>query len=435
MDSYQYRWAAWPGSLLLFLMLVAPMIAELLVFKIALLGVVLLTIVIVTLATGRLALHPSICLWTYSLSAVGFFFIMEGLWKGIPGATEVVQLYVVWPIIYMLLIAGIRNEAIILGLTRTVIFSTICVAIYSIGYTLAKTHVLPNNGTVDFLFSDHGSQETLFVENEGFIRMQYPGLASLIFVVPFSFAALVVFRSSRFWTWTALILGLGSVLLSGRRALFLVTMTAPLLTLLFVCFQPVITRHASVKSLVRITLVGVFAIGVLLSCLSSMSGLNFDAMVEGFTAGFRFTPTETDTGASYRREQFHALLSSWMQNPILGSGYGAPAQGSIRSGKNTWNYELTYMALLHQTGILGVTAYGAAIVWVYWMGAKIIRSGGTLSALMVACLVGMSSMLVANATNPYFGTFERYWAIFLPIGLINWWLVKRSEVDLQRHTA
>ena len=113
-----------------------------------------------------------------------------------------------------------------------------------------------------------------------------------------------------------------------------------------------------------------------------------------------------------------------MASPILGAGHGAPAFGSIRSEERPWLYELYYLALLYQTGLVGFTAYAAGIFWIYWMGVRVIRAGGQLSALMVACLVGMSSFLIANATNPYLAGLDGMWAIFLPLALINFWLLR-----------
>jgi len=140
--------------------------------------------------------------------------------------------------------------------------------------------------------------------------------------------------------------------------------------------------------------------------------------------GFNFSPTAEDIGTTERRTQFHALLQGWMENPLLGAGYGAPAYGSIRDDLAPYNYELTYMQLLYQTGLVGFAAYSAGVCWIYWMGVRVIRAGGYLSGLMLACLVGMSSFLIGNATNPYFGSFETYWAIFLPLTVINLWLLR-----------
>jgi len=46
------------------------------------------------------------------------------------------------------------------------------------------------------------------------------------------------------------------------------------------------------------------------------------------------------------------------------------------SDQRPWLYELYYLALLYQTGLVGFTAYAAGIFWIYWMGVRVIRAEG-----------------------------------------------------------
>jgi hypothetical protein len=427
------RWIPLPAYGLIFLMSVFPLVPSLLNIKVMLLVVVIVSIVILTLATGRTGLHPTTAVWIYFMSALGFLFVLKGFVAGLTGAAQEIQIYVIWPVIYGLLLAGIRSDKVLFGLVGTILLATSCVGLYSIAYSLAAVHAIPNAGLLDFIIVD--SERQLFASADGFIRMAYPGLNSLVFLVPFSFAALVTynhrvwrgFRFRRFSLWAAVLLGPTSVLLSGRRALYLVTLAAPFFTLFFLSFQPKAEREANRRALLRVIALGMFVAVLSIACLQSVLGLNMAAVAKGFVTAFTFTPTTADKGAAYRREQFYALLSGWTEYPVFGSGYGAPASGSVRSQSDPYKYELTYMAMLYQTGLLGVIGYTAGICWIYGMGLRLIRRGGNLSAVMVASLVGLSSILVANATNPYFGSFERMWPIFVPIAVINYSLLRSSE--------
>jgi hypothetical protein len=429
-------WATLPAYALVFLLVVFPMIPALLPAKALLLAVILAAVAVATLATGHSGIHPTVALWTLSLSLLGFLFVLEGFFTGAPGAGKTVGVYVIWPIIYVLMIAGVRNKRILSGLIGTFIISTIFIGIYSIVYLLIQTNVLPESRYFDLISFDWDAQA--FGLDEGYYSMQYPGLNSLPFLIPFSLAALITCPRHiegavplhRVGLWVAVLLGLASVALSGRRALFLVTLTTPALTLLFVRFQPIVQRRSTWKALVRVTACVVLAVVILLFCLNASYGIGFTGLTDRLSIGFDFSPTTADQGANERRRQFHALLAGWMENPILGAGHGSPAYGSIRSEKSPWSYELYYMALLYQTGLFGITAYAAGIFWIYWVGVRVIRSGGYLSGLMVACLVGMSSILIANATNPYLDGFDAMWAIFFPLALINFWLVRRAAPRL-----
>jgi hypothetical protein len=426
------NWVTLPGYALVFLLVVFPMIPALLPAKAFFLAVILAAVAVAALTTGNSGLHATVALWTISLSFLGYLFVLEGFFSGAPGAGKVVGVYVIWPIIYVLMIAGVRNERILWGLIRTFVIATIFIGIYSVVYLLIQTNVLPESKYFDLISFDWDAQA--FGLGEGYYSMQYPGLNSLPFLIPFSLAALITFprRSEgaapvlRVGLWVAVLLGLVSVALSGRRALFLVTLTAPALTLLFLCFQPTGQRRLAWKTLVRVTACVVLAVVILLFCLNASYGIGFSGLADRLSAGFDFSPTSEDHGAIERRVQFHALLAGWKENPILGAGHGSPAYGSIRSEKSPWSYELYYMALLYQIGLIGIIAYAAGIFWIYWIGVQVIRSGGYLSALMVACLVGMSSILIANATNPYLDGFDAMWAIFFPIMLINFWLLRRG---------
>jgi hypothetical protein len=427
-------WVTFPVYLLVFLMLVFPMVFELSRIKLFLFVVILGTVGVAVLRSSRLYLHPALVVWTLSLSALSFLFVLEGFFKGAPvaGTIRQTQVYVVWPMIYLLVIAGARSKRILFGLMWTIAISTICVPIYALVYTLIQTNVLPENRYFDlisFNLKDH-----TFGLDDGFVAMDYPGINSLPFLVPFSMALASclsrvtgVPRLFRVSLWTGSLLSLGAVLLSGRRAFYLVALGAPFLTLLFQSFQPIQERRRSRTALIRVAIGGVLALVIAVVALNASYGVSLAGLENRLAVGFDFSPTTEDHGATERRIQYHALLAGWMESPLFGAGHGAPAFGSIRSQESPWSYELYYMALLYQTGLVGFVAYTAGIMWIYWNGVQVIRSGGYLSALMVACLVGMSFYLAATATNPYLARYDAMWVIFLPLALINHWHLRSSE--------
>ena len=83
--------------------------------------------------------------------------------------------------------------------------------------------------------------------------------------------------------------------------------------------------------------------------------------------------------------------------------------------------------LLFHTGVLGFGAYVSGVIWIYWMGVRMIRSGDRIGLYMLPVLVGMSCFLIANATNPYLEKFDYLLVVFLPIALINFWLLARNK--------
>jgi hypothetical protein len=427
---------AMPAYVLVFLLAAFPMVPALSLLKEGLFVVLLLTVGGIALLTGRLRLHPAVLGWTFFLSALSFFFVMRGFFAGAVGAHQTASIYVIWPLVYGFVIAGVLNKRILMGLASVMVASTIFLAIYSQFYLLTKARLLPGERVLELL--SFGWKPERFQLGEGYIFMQYPGLNSLPFLVPFALAALIVFLPhaqsrpplKRMWLWMAALLGILAVPMTGRRALFLVTLTAPVLTLVFISFQPSQQRRLSRKALFRVTGWGVLAAVAAVGCLRLTYGFDFSSLGQRFSAGFTFRAGTGDKGAAYRREQFHALLDGWTESPLLGAGHGASAYGSIRSKTAPWEYELYYLALLYQTGIVGFAAYGAGVFWIYWMGVRIIRAGGDLSALSVACLVGLSSFLIANATNPYLPGLDGILMIFFPLALINFWMARSANTPL-----
>jgi len=55
------------------------------------------------------------------------------------------------------------------------------------------------------------------------------------------------------------------------------------------------------------------------------------------------------------------------------------------------------------------------------------RSGHWLGIYMLPVLAGTSCFLIANATNPYLAKFDYIWVIFLPVALINIWLLDSKQ--------
>ena len=99
-----------------------------------------------------------------------------------------------------------------------------------------------------------------------------------------------------------------------------------------------------------------------------------------------------------------------------------------------WAYELTYLALLYHTGIVGFVAYSAGLFWTFLKSRQIARTGWPQAPYLVATLVGTASFVLANATNPYLEKYDSIWVLFLPIAFINVWLIetRRSKAKAAR---
>ncbi len=212
------------------------------------------------------------------------------------------------------------------------------------------------------------------------------------------------------------------MLLSGRRALLVLLLLAPALALFYRSWLTPRRKRDSRRMITRALLGAVVLAVVLGAAITAVGGIAPGGFGEMVSTGFQFN---TDPVAMSRRDQFAALINGWKEQPFFGSGHGMPARGVIRSIETPWSYELSYVALLFHTGLVGAVAYAGGVVWMGVMAYAIARRGWSEAPSMVATLVGTSSFLVANATNPYLEKYDYLWVLFLPIAFVNSYLVQR----------
>ena len=94
----------WTGYALFFLMVFVPTSYQGL--KAVLLAVVLAGICAGVAGRGRLPLDQRLLLMSVAFAGVGAFFVLRGLALGAPGALNMFNVYVTWPLVFTVLVAG-----------------------------------------------------------------------------------------------------------------------------------------------------------------------------------------------------------------------------------------------------------------------------------------------------------------------------------------
>lgn len=379
------------------------------------------------LIRGRLLLDRRIALAALAYAATGVLYVLLGYFNDAPGALGMFNVYVTWPLVYTVLVAGTATPGVLRGLVRVVVWASVAVSIYSIVYVLWEAGYWP--GALYYAF-DQG-QAIGF--HGAYVEFNLFSTSTLLFTMPFLAGALFVFPAHdapvrRSTLWGALALNLITVLLTGRRALFVLVPLAPALALIYRSWLTP-ARKRDTRRLLQRGAVGAAALLIVLAtAITSVGGIDPSGFVEMVGTGFQFN---SDPVAMSRRDQFNALIDGWHEAPLFGTGHGMPAR-VIRSDETPWSYELSYVALLYHTGVVGTVIYGAGIAWIAWLSYGIARRGWPGAAALVATLVGTSSFLVANATNPYLEKYDYLWVIFLPIAFVNRYLVERTQAAHER---
>lgn len=409
------------GLLLFFLMLFLPTTYQR--PKYALLAVLLAIVALAALRAGRLRLDRLVGLITVAMAATGLGFLALGEINGAaPGAIKLATVYVLWPIVFTLLLAGI-DAALLALLPRVLVAAAVVIAVYSVLTILHDTALLPPG---PFLELDVGKE---FGFRDGVPELSTNYTATLIFLVPFFIATIMAMPresaiASRPVLWLGLASGIIMVIVSGRRGLLLAILAAPLVTLAFTTLLRRKVMWLRRVSPVR-AFVAIMVISVLVFSYLGAYGFSVQELAAMFRRGFEFNTG--DESAYIRGEQFRALLAGWAESPLLGHGLGTTAVGSLRSNEFSWAYELSYLSLLFHTGIAGVLLYAWGLAWLYANARRALESGMIEMRPLLPVMVGTTCFLLGNATNPYLEKFDFLWVLFLPIAYVNHWRLARPE--------
>ena len=380
--------------------------------------------------TGKTGLHRSVAGWFHLFFAVGSFYVFYGVLRGNPGALESAKVFVLYPIFYMFLISGIRTPGVLKWIHRVLVAAAIFVAVYSFSYIFHSLGFWPDT----LYFQLNQGQAIGFYH--GYMEFRLYAISSLLFLAPYLLTLVIQghFKEiglRRGWVWLAFLLVVSISFLTGRRALIFIVILSPILVLIFSHFFPhqqkAWLRHRWIAVLLGTVLLGTIAIfGIVLFSHWNIQDF-WHMLLEGFD--FKHAPS-----AHARAVQFFGLLQGWSKHPLLGTGLGAGLKGIVRSKKMPWAFELGYVAFLYHVGLIGVILYGTGIGWIYWNALRIFRLTSSLSWHMLPILVGTTSSLIGNATNPYLEKFAYLWVIFLPIAVINLWLLGLGERGKERPT-
>ena len=121
------------------------------------------------------------------IAALGAFFILRGYAAGAPGALQMFNVYVVWPLVYTVLVAGASSPGVLRGLVRVLVLAANAVAAYSVIYVLWSAGLWPDSLYYAF---DQGQAIGFYPSH---IEFNLYSISTLLFLVPFVISALIVF--------------------------------------------------------------------------------------------------------------------------------------------------------------------------------------------------------------------------------------------------
>jgi len=113
-----------------------------------------------------------------------------------------------------------------------------------------------------------------------------------------------------------------------------------------------------------------------------------------------------ELSTSYRLEEAPQLLRGFRRHVVLGSGLGATLpSGFRRSQPEPWSFELSYLQLLFQLGVVGIILLLAAPVWALYRGIRsLARADSDHRVAIAAAIGGIAGFLFTSGGNPYLMT-------------------------------
>lgn len=374
--------------------------------------------------TGRWQISQAIMLWLFGTVAAGLAFMWNGMLQGAPGALRLGTIHVIWPLLYVFFIGLLTKVETLIIFHKTILFGILGSAV--MGFLLIASTIIGYGG--EDLLEWFKSQDADAGFYDGFTAYRLPNIATLIYGIGFVLGLVAIQKGNRWctygWTviaWITLTVMLVAIILSGRRAAWLVVLVIPVIVFSLMVISGQRFRIRYWLPLFLLAALSFLSMHVYLE-------LHASAIIWKFKSAFDNTMEEA---ASIRHVQIDVLMAEWADRPIFGHGLGAGSE-IVQSADQPWAYELSYLALLFQTGLIGILIYGGGVLWIFWKGVLIVRRLPESATVMLPLLSGLAGFLIANATNPYLAKFDYLWVIFLPIAAINVYTLRARQLFVAR---
>jgi hypothetical protein len=393
------------------------------IYKLALLCVILI-VVLLGFLVGRFRLKSMDPVYFYLIfSLLAMSWILVGTVKdGYDQAIyDAIRLYIVFSFIFCVFVACLQNIKYEEWLMNVLTYSGIFISVFNILLFAGAVY------GVDFF------PESLKVEmqlrvglHEGHSQMASNNINSLFFILPALIGCWLLegdfANNNKKKIVFSIILCLIAVFLSGRRALIFLLPVVPAIVFLQYFYAK---GGANLKDFKRLSKIFVFLclVPALMILMFYLSG-NID-LSELYV---RITSAFSESGP--RATQFYSLFDGFVRNPVLGSGVGGSVD-LVRSADRPWMYELSYMMLLFNGGIVGFGLVMSFMAFYYLKALKSVKNGKFYMSEKIALLTGLLVFSAGNATNPYFSGFD---ALFL-LGLLPLIAGDKNEQDILERTC
>lgn len=374
----------------------------------------LLLILFILLTKGKVSYSMSSFHWILIYLLLNLCYLILGQVNGGKAFELYGMLYLVEPILYFIIVLPtvslISDTTVEKSLFASFIFVDLIVLA---AYIARRYNLTPMINVLEALPC------TIVTDNRfGYISVSSVSISGLFFLIPYFTSLLFKSdeRKQKLAYGCGVILGLADSFLVGRRGLLAVIFIS--LIVYWGLNKAGERKDSRIKLKIDIKKQLVFLIVFIIIIAFAVSYFQRNG------ANMRLGNLSSDLVSAGDRErniEVTAMIREWERKPIFGTGYAINAEGSIRSDI-VGSYEYSYLAMLYQTGLVGTIIY--LLLYFYLANGTYKCWKLTENKHYLATCVGLISLLIGNATNPYIESFDGMWTLFYCLALIN-----KSEVE------
>lgn len=334
-------------------------------------------------------------LFKYILIFVSYFMISLciGIVSGYPfdfiNDFSLIQYFFITPIFILII-----SEIFYLNSYRTDIFEkilkyvTLIVLILDLNKILSFILPIPDFDFFNLIMVSssnmYSNELTLRVSNE----------VNLMFLLPFFIVQLFEGENNKkdeLLYILIFLLGALYAVLSGRKVLEIVIVGA----LVFELYRLFNKKWKTIIKVSILILLFFPIILFLLKYIENLIGLNniFEQAYLTIKEGF----SNSSRGVVVRKNYFNSLIDLWLNSIIMGNGLNSHA-AVLASNTTLWSYEIVYVALLAQTGLIGVSIFFYGVIYIVYKLYRLYKKNN--KKIYLSCLVAFISFIFCGSSNP-----------------------------------
>lgn len=352
------------------------------------------------------AFDKQVAIWMIIFLLNNAYTILVAVMNRNPYATYSLSIEIVEPFFFFVLIMLMQKKEYNDFITILKIL-TFIISVYNLLFFMALNGLIPLVDANWFagMWPNYGGFSI------GFIKYHSNNITWLVFLVPFTIADFILHTNNRSaFEGVTIILGLINVAASMRTGFIIAVALSPFITVAFAKLTKIKYNKNEVRLFLLFTAI---CITVVVLCSVSVRGLIL-GLADKVLISLSTSSNSVDNGGYIRMLQIRDLLDTWKEKPLLGWGFNTNAHNVIRSDI-PGSYEMQYFAMLMQRGLIGSGILLGLFIWLYVKSFRIMTSNEQYGITTLAIIVGHLSVLLANATNPYIGSFDRLIIIFIPL--------------------